>query len=87
MGASAVNILLLLWKEFTKWVLAANVVAWPVAYFVMGRWLRNFAYQTKIGLWPFLLSAALALTIALFTVTYQSLRAALVNPVDCLKYE
>ncbi len=87
MGASAAGILFLLFKEFTKWVLLANVIAWPVAYFVMGSWLRNFAYRTEIGLWPFLLSAALALAIATITVGYQSLKAALVNPVECLKYE
>ena len=87
MGASAANIILLLCKEFTKWVLVANIVAWPVAYFIMNRWLQNFAYQTKIGPWPFLLSAVLALAIALITVSFQSARAALYNPVDCLKYE
>ncbi len=87
LGASAVNILLLLSKEFSKWVLFANLIAWPVAYLMMNRWLQNFAYQTKVGLWPFLLSALLALIIALFTVSYQSFRAAFTDPVDCLRYE
>ena len=87
MGASAANILLLLCKEFAKWVLLANIIAWPVAYFVMSRWLQNFAYQTGIGLWPFILSAVLALLIAMLTVSYQSLKAAVTNPVDCLRYE
>ncbi len=87
LGASAVNILLLLSKEFSKWVLVANLFAWPIAYLVMKRWLQNFAYQTDIGLWPFLLSALLIMIIALLTVSYQSVKAALVNPVDCLKYE
>jgi ABC-type transport system, involved in lipoprotein release, permease component len=87
LGASAANILLLLSKEFSKWVLFANLVAWPVAYLMMNRWLQNFAYQTNIGLWPFLLSALLALIIALFTVSYQSVRAAFTDPVDCLRYE
>jgi putative ABC transport system permease protein len=87
MGASASNILFLLSKEFSKWVLVANVIAWPIAYFVMNKWLQNFAYQTGIGLWPFILSAVLALFIALFTVSYQSIRAALSDPVECLRYE
>jgi putative ABC transport system permease protein len=87
LGASTANILLLLSKEFSKWVLFANLIAWPVAYYIMHRWMQNFAYQTSIGLGPFFLSALLALSIALFTVSYQSLRAALADPVDCLRYE
>jgi putative ABC transport system permease protein len=87
LGASAINILLLLSKEFSKWVLVANLFAWPIAYLMMKRWLQNFAYQTEIGLWPFLLSALLILAIALVTVSYQSIKAALVDPVNCLKYE
>jgi putative ABC transport system permease protein len=87
MGASTANILLLLCKEFAKWVLVANVIAWPVAYFIMRKWLQNFAYQTGVGLLPFVLSAVLALIIALFTVSYQSVKAAVSDPVDCLRYE
>jgi putative ABC transport system permease protein len=87
MGASTTNILLLLCKEFAKWVLVANVIAWPVAYFIMNKWLQNFAYQTGVGLWPFVLSAVLALLIALFTVSYQSIKAAVSDPVECLRYE
>jgi putative ABC transport system permease protein len=87
MGASTANILLLLCKEFAKWVLVANVIAWPIAYFVMSKWLQNFAYQTGVGLWPFVLSAILALLIALFTVSYQSVKAAVRDPVECLRYE
>jgi putative ABC transport system permease protein len=87
LGASAANILLLLCKEFTKWVLVANVIAWPVAYFIMKKWLQNFAYQTDVGLLPFVLSAVLALIIALFTVGYQSIKAAIKDPVECLRYE
>jgi cell division protein FtsX len=87
LGASTANILLLLCKEFAKWVIVANVIAWPVAYFVMRKWLQNFAYQTGVGLWPFILSAVLALLIALFTVSYQSIKAAITDPVECLRYE
>jgi putative ABC transport system permease protein len=87
LGANTSNILFILSKEFTKWVLMANVVAWPLAYFIMNRWLQNFAYQTGIGVWPFILSAILALLIAFFTVSYQSIKAALSDPVECLRYE
>ncbi len=87
LGASTGNILILLSKEFAKWVLAANIIAWPVAYFMMNRWLQNFAFKINIGLWPFILSAILALMIAQFTVSYQSIKASLTNPVDCLRYE
>lgn len=87
LGASASNILFLLSKEFAKWVLVANIIAWPVAYYMMNRWLQNFAYKETIGLWPFIISAILALIVALFTVSYQSIKAALTDPVDSLRYE
>ncbi len=87
LGASTANILLLLSKEFTKWVLVANIIAWPIAYFMMNRWMQNFAYKAGIGLWPFILSAVLAFLIALVTISYQSVKAALTDPVDCLRYE
>jgi putative ABC transport system permease protein len=87
LGASAVKILYLLSKEFMKWVLLANVIAWPVAYFVMTKWLQNFAYRARPGWWVFGASALAAILIALFTVSYQSIRAATSNPVDSLRYE
>lgn len=87
LGASSSNIVLLLTREFTKWVLLANIVAWPVAYYGMNRWLQNFAYRIDIGIWIFLLSAVIALVVALFTAGLQSVKAALANPVDSLKYE
>jgi ABC-type antimicrobial peptide transport system permease subunit len=87
LGAPVSSILLLLSKEFAKWVLLANIIAWPAAYFIMDRWLENFAYRTSIGMETFFLSAGLALAIALITVSYQCMRAALSNPVDSLKYE
>ena len=86
-GASGPEIVGLLSREFTKWVLAANLIAWPVAYFVMQRWLRGFAYRAEIGVGIFLLSGLLALLIALLTVSYQAIRAALANPVESLRYE
>jgi putative ABC transport system permease protein len=70
-----------------KWIFIANILAWPVAYFFMLQWLHSFAYRTKIGLWVFVFSAALAFLISVITVSYQSLRAALANPSNSLRYE
>jgi len=74
-------------KEFTKWVLVANIIAWPLAYFAMNRWLQNFAYRINIGIGTFILAALLALVIALLTVGYQAIKAARANPVEALRYE
>ncbi len=63
------------------------LIAWPIAYFAMQAWLQKFAYRTNIEIWIFLLSAALGLTVALLTVSLQTLRAARANPVDSLKHE
>jgi putative ABC transport system permease protein len=87
LGATVPNILLLLTKEFTKFVFLANIIAWPVAYYFMNKWLQNFAYRINIGLGIFPASGMIALVIALLTVSYQSLKAATANPVDSLRYE
>ncbi len=87
LGASATGIIVLLSKEFTKWVLLANIIAWPVAYFAMSRWLQNFAYRINIGPWIFIQSAVLAFIVALLTVSYQAVKVSLANPVDTLRYE
>jgi putative ABC transport system permease protein len=87
LGASISGIILMLSKEFTKWVLAANFIAWPVAYLAMNHWLHNFAYRIDIGLGIFVLAALLALIIALLTVGHQAIKAARANPVEALRYE
>ncbi len=87
LGASVASIVLLLSKEFTKLVLVAFVVAAPLAYFAMDRWLKDFAYHVEISWWIFLIAGSLALAIAWLTVSYQSIRAALTNPVNALRYE
>jgi putative ABC transport system permease protein len=87
LGASIPEITLLLCKEFTKWVLLANLVAWPLAYYVMHHWLQNFAYRISIGPWIFLISGVLALLVALVTVSSHAIRAATANPVEALRYE
>lgn len=87
LGASVSGIILMLSKEFTKWVVIANAVAFPVVYFVMSQWLQNFAYRTSISLWIFILSALSTLILALITVFFQAIKAATANPVDSLRYE
>ncbi len=87
LGASVPNIYLLLSREFLKWVALANLIAWPVAYYAMHNWLQNFAYRVMIGWEIFLLSAGMALSISIITVSYQSIKAAVANPVDSLRYE
>jgi len=87
LGASAAGITVLLSKEFTKWVLLANIIAWPVAYYAMSRWLQNFAYRIHIGPWILILSAAVAFIVALLTVSYQAVKVSFANPADTLRYE
>ena len=87
LGASISSIMLLLSKEFVKLVLVANLIAWPVVYYVMSKWLQNFSYRVDLGIGTFVLGGILALVIALVTVGYQALKAATANPVDALRYE
>ena len=87
LGASAPGIVVLLSKEFAKWVLIANALAWPVAFFIMRGWLQQFAYKTNIAWWLFAAAGAGALVVAMLTVSFQALRAARTNPVRALKYE
>ena len=87
MGASTLQILRLLSKEFAILVALANVIAWPIAWFAINKWLQNFAYKIQISWWLFVVSGALALTIALLTVSWQAAKAATANPVEALRYE
>jgi putative ABC transport system permease protein len=87
LGARLSSILWLHTGRFVKWVVAANLIAWPVAYWIMGRWLRGFAFRTSLDVRIFLLSGLYALAIALLTVSFQVMRAARANPVDALRYE
>lgn len=87
LGAGIPTIVFMLTKEFIKWVLIANIIAWPVAYLIMNTWLQDFAYRINISVWAFILSAAIAFLIALLTVSYQSIKVALTNPANSLKYE
>ncbi len=87
LGASAGRIVVQLARDFTKWVILANVLAWPAAWLVMENWLQGFAYRVELELDLFLLSGLLALGVAVSTVCYQSVRASLTNPVASLRYE
>src|SRR5690606_7014575 len=87
LGASISTIVFLISKEFLKWVLLANLIAWPVAYYFMNEWLQNFAYREDISFWVFIISGILALLIALLTVSSQTFKAATANPVKSLRYE
>lgn len=87
LGASIPRILILLVKDFAKWVLIANIIALPIAYYGVNEWLQNFAYRIEINYWLFLLGGFIALLIALATVSFQSVKAALANPVDSLRNE
>ncbi|HEX9653150.1 MAG TPA: ABC transporter permease [bacterium] len=87
LGASVSKIVILLTSDFSKWVLLANVFAWPVAWFAMRRWLEDFAYRTEVGWWMFALAGGAGLSIALLTVSTQAIRAAVANPVASLRYE
>ncbi len=89
LGASSPQIVMLLSREFTRWVVLANLLAWPAAYFAMRSWLGGFAYRIDLNaqLGFFVLAGALALGIALLTVVFQAVKAALSDPVKTLKYE
>jgi len=87
LGSSVSGIVLLLTKDFSRCILYATLIAWPVGYLVMNQWLNNFAYRTKVGFGILIFSSTLALIIALLTISYQSIKAALANPVDSLRYE
>jgi putative ABC transport system permease protein len=87
LGATGFKIVMLLSKDFIKWALISNIIAWPIAYYAMNKWLTGFAYRIDIAISPFLLSGVLALIIAMVTVSFQSIKAARANPVESLKYE
>jgi len=87
LGASVSGVVILLNREFIKWILIANIIASPVAYYAMSKWLQGFAYRINMEVWIFALAALAALAIAVVTVSYQSVRAATANPADSLRYE
>ena len=86
-GASILNVMILLNRDFFKWVIIGFLIACPVTYYIMNKWLENFAYKTELSWWIFGLAGILALIIALLTVSWQSWKAATRNPVEALRYE
>jgi putative ABC transport system permease protein len=87
LGASLPNIMVLLSREFTKWVLVANLIAWPLAYFALDRWLNNFAYRIFPGWLEFVFAGVVTFVIALLTVSFQSFKAGACDPVKSIRYE
>ena len=87
MGASQNQILTLFLYQFSKWVVIANLVAWPVAYFVLRDWLQNFTYRIEFPFWTFVVSLLLSLTVAVITVTWQAMKASRMNPAASIRVE
>jgi putative ABC transport system permease protein len=86
-GARVSEVMTMLNRDFVKWVAIAFIIATPIAYYAMQKWLENFAYKTELSWWIFALAGLLALGIALLTVSWQSWKAATRNPVEALRYE
>ncbi len=87
LGAQVSGIVILLSREFAKWVLIANLIAWPTAYWIMQSWLNGFAFRTRIGVLTFGLATIMAFLIALLTVSFQAVRAAVADPVQALRHQ
>ncbi|MEE9464683.1 MAG: ABC transporter permease, partial [Candidatus Neomarinimicrobiota bacterium] len=87
LGASVTGIAAQFAREFSLWVVIANLIAWPMGWFVMNNWLDNFAYRIDLDLGPFFMAGIGTLMIALVTVSYHSVAGARANPVDSLRYE
>jgi putative ABC transport system permease protein len=87
LGATESRIILLLSKQFTKWVILSNLFAWPLAYYFMHKWLQRFAFQPGLSVWSFLLASLVVFVVALLTVGFQTIKAARSKPADLLRYE
>jgi putative ABC transport system permease protein len=87
LGASVINIVSLLSGNFTKWLIIANIIAWPAAWFAMNKWLQSYAYHVNISILTFLAAGFITLIITLFTVSLITIKAAVANPVESLRYE
>ena len=87
LGASVKGIVTLISKDFLKLVLIASVIAFPLSWWVMNKWLNDFAYRIHIGWWVFVVAGCVVLFIALLTVSFQAIKAAVANPVKSLRTE
>ena len=87
LGADVPNIIFTLSKDFTKWIIIANIIACPLAYYIINKLLQNFAYRIDMGTGVFAVTIVSSILIAIVTISFQTIRAASSNPVDALKYE
>ncbi|MNI73114.1 FtsX-like permease family protein [compost metagenome] len=87
LGASTIELIKMLNGSFLTMVFIANVIAWPLAYLFVSKWLSGFAYRIDISIWPFALAMIISMLITLITVSFRSYKAAVANTVDALKYE
>ena len=87
LGCSERIIVVILAIDFLKWIVLANLIAWPLGYFSMEQWLNEFTYRVPFSIWPFLFSGTGALFIAMLTMSFQSIRASRTNPADALRQE
>jgi putative ABC transport system permease protein len=87
LGASEAGIFFLLSGNFVRWVLAANLLAWPIAYLAMTQWLQNFAYRAPINWASFFLAGFISLFVAILTVCWQAVKVARTNPAGSLRHE
>ncbi|MFC2158761.1 ABC transporter permease, partial [Acidobacteriota bacterium] len=87
LGSSTNRIVLMLISDFAKWIFTANLIAWPVSYFLLKAWLQGFAYRIPIEIWIFVLAFVLTMAIALLTVSFQTIRASLAAPSQSLRFE
>jgi putative ABC transport system permease protein len=87
LGATVSEIVALLSKDFLKLVILSLVLASPIAWYFMSNWLNDFAYRINLSVWVFLLAGSMALLIAFITISFQSIRAAIANPVTSLRSE
>jgi putative ABC transport system permease protein len=87
LGASVGSVVVLLTRDFMKLIIISLVIATPIAWWVMDNWLQDFAYRIDIGWWVFAIAGSAALLIALLTVSFQAIKAALLNPVRSLRSE
>jgi len=87
LGASAIGIIKVLSKEFAILILIGNIIAWPISWYLMNKWLQNFTYKTSISWWIFILGCLISLIISLITVFYHAFKSSRLNPANALQYE
>jgi putative ABC transport system permease protein len=87
LGATVTDISVILSKEFVLWVVVSNLIAWPISFYAMSKWLESFAYRVDLSWWVFVLAGLIAVVVALVTVGWHAIRAATANPVESLRYE